>query len=397
MSSEQFLSPEMMSHQDPLPTDLNETNETLHQLTFITRYENIHCTLTDVLESYVIPSIGAVIVIFNVVVIYYMLRYRRCRQHNPIATVYMINMVIGDLFVGLVIILVKSTDYAFESRQHEFSYDKYMLFRDCIIRLSLFISVLNLIPLTLDRVWAVKYPISHRQSKKTIAIKICIAVWFLAILFIAIMYLFHFTRNLDHFALNRLIFPLATFPTTLVFIVCYIVIFRELRRSRQYRERSGSRSANMMHVTSQLSVESRSSSIISLGKFDEKRGEVKFVQLAVKTVVIFILCWFPIATCGMANCNYKLESIFMILGFANAAVTPLIYYTHLRQALGRRIRRLTSRRQPSAAPLALSKSVCTVIGRIDRQVEDTPTSVRKGNCSIIAASENNRLVVARSY
>lgn len=72
--------------------------------------------------------------------------------------------------------------------------------------------------------------------------------------------------------------------------------------------------------------------------------------MAVKTVVVFIVCWFPIATCGLptiCQCNKKTEITFLTLGYLNAALTPLIHYSHLRQALKKKLRRLTtSRRQP---------------------------------------------------
>lgn len=146
-------------------------------------------------------------------------------------------------------------------------------------------------------------------------------------------------------------------------------------------------------------------------------SQVRFVQLAIKTVVIFIICWFPIATCGLVPCNQNVKSFFLILGYLNAAVTPLIYYTHMRQALGRKIRRLTSRRQPTTkTTLALSNSVCAVIGglkneprrAIGQQVPpptsapSTPAVAVKSasssrlKTSAIAGIENNRIVIGRS-
>ena len=144
-------------------------------------------------------------------------------------------------------------------------------------------------------------------------------------------------------------------------------------------------------------------------------SQVRFVQLAIKTVVIFIICWFPIATCGLVPCNLNIKSFFLILGYLNAAVTPLIYYTHMRQALGRKIRRLTCRRQPTtAATLALSNSVCAVIGGMNNEprhivgitsppspsASSTPAvavkSAPSSSSVTIAGIENNRIVIGRS-
>jgi len=84
----------------------------------------------------------------------------------------------------------------------------------------------------------------------------------------------------------------------------------------------------------------------------------------------------------------------MIFGYLNAAVTPLVYYTHLRQALGRKIRRLTSRRSAQMTTAVLSKSVCSVIGRLDAVPESSNGKKLRGH-SIIAGLENDRLTIGR--
>lgn len=230
--------------------------------------------LNSIIDGSIVPCIGCLIVVFNITVIYYMIRYRR-RQHNPIATVYMLNMVIGDLFVGVVIITLKIVDLVLIEHNTHLSVSDYIFFRSSALRLALFISILNLIPLTLDRVWAVKWPISHRQSKRKTAVRTCLAVWIISFAFVLFLYLFYYYKDLDRSGINNLLFPLATYPTTLIFIACYIAIFKELRNSRRYRERTGSRSVNTMTaIAVRLTLDSRSSSITSLSKIDEKKGEV---------------------------------------------------------------------------------------------------------------------------
>lgn len=256
------------------PEESNE--DIIHEsVPLTTSSSNRYKALNSIVDGSVVPCIGCLIVIFNITVIYYMVRYRR-RQHNPIATVYMLNMVIGDLFVGVVIITLKIVDLVLIQHDTHLSVYDYMFFRSSALRLALFISILNLIPLTLDRVWAVKWPISHRQSKRKTAVRICLAVWILSFAFVLFLYLFYYFKDLDRSGINNLLFPLATYPTALIFIACYIAIFKELRNSRRYRERTGSRSVSTMTaIAGHLSFDSRSSSIISLSKIDEKKGEVR--------------------------------------------------------------------------------------------------------------------------
>lgn len=224
----------------------------------------------DVLEEIVTPIIASFIVIINSVVIYYIIKYRNA-QHNPIAMVYMLNMAFGNFFVGFLMILLTAVDVIIHQYDNH-NHSSYRSVRDPLIRLSLFISILNLIPLTIDRVWAVRYPISHRQSKRKFAVKICIGVWSVSILLVTIFYSIVYLSKEDNERLHQIIFPFATYPTTLIFIVCYAIIFRALRSSRKYRERTGSRSLSRSQFITNQPM--NSGSTYNLSKFDEKKSEV---------------------------------------------------------------------------------------------------------------------------
>lgn len=230
----------------------------------------------EVIEEIVTPIIGSFIVVINSIVIYYIIRYRNT-QHNPIAVVYILNMAIGDFFVGFIMILLRAVDVIIRQYDSTDNHNSYHDIRNSLISMSLFISVLNLIPLTIDRVWAVRYPISHRQSRKTLAVKICIGVWSVSIVFVTVFYcVVHFSLT-ETKRFNKMIFPLATYPTTLIFIICYSIIFRALKSSRKYRERTGSRSMSRSQIipAPQLSLQSKPSSV---AKYDEKKYEVRFKQ-----------------------------------------------------------------------------------------------------------------------
>ena len=48
----------------------------------------------------------------------------------------------------------------------------YNIIRYCVIRISLFVSVFNLSALTIDRLFAIKFPFIHRKQGKQFAFKV---------------------------------------------------------------------------------------------------------------------------------------------------------------------------------------------------------------------------------
>ena len=127
---------------------------------------------------------------------------------------------------------------------------------------------------------------------------------------------------------------------------------------------------------------------------------MRFVQLAVKTVVVFVFCWFPIATCGLVKCQANIEETFLVFGYLNATVTPLVYYSHLRHALKKKLRRLTNRKplQKSACSIFNSNPAIITATRLAQKTltNSLDTSPKLAQQNVIAGVENGNLAIARS-
>ena len=63
-----------------------------------------------------------------------------------------------------------------------------------------------------------------------------------------------------------------------------------------------------------------------------------FIQLAVKTVAVFLICWLPISILTIAKSSAikihpKVESTIFTFAFANSLINPFVYFAHMRKAV----------------------------------------------------------------
>ena len=63
-----------------------------------------------------------------------------------------------------------------------------------------------------------------------------------------------------------------------------------------------------------------------------------FIQLAVKTVAAFLICWLPISILTIAKSSAikihpKVESTIFTFAFANSLINPFVYFAHMRKAI----------------------------------------------------------------
>ena len=156
------------------------------------------------------------------------------------AMVYILNLSISDVAIGIVMVVLKSLDPFMKTtlKGNIIAIEFYHVIRFCFIRLSLFVSVFNLIALTLDRMWAITKPFSHRKRRRKFAINVCVGVWALSIACVTLVYCisrFHL-NNIGRY--NNLVFPVATYSSTILFIISYLAIFHSLRESSKNVKKS---------------------------------------------------------------------------------------------------------------------------------------------------------------
>lgn len=99
------------------------------------------------------------------------------------------------------------------------------------IRFSLFISIFNLIAITIDRYLSIFHPVKQRnQSRYFVRLVIC-AVWSFS--FVAVALIYCITRwgvSKKSTQSINLIFPISSYPATVVFVYCYTAIYMWIRQ-----------------------------------------------------------------------------------------------------------------------------------------------------------------------
>ena len=183
------------------------------------------------LYEIVTPIMAALIVVLNIMEMYLIMRQKGRRR--GVGSIYIMNLCTSDIFVGVAMIVLKvMTQFQKTSLKNDaVAKEIYNIMRYCVIRISLFVSVFNLSALTIDRLFAIKFPFIHRKQGKRFALKICLAVWALSIVLCTIVYSvtrFHL-QNIARY--NNLVFPIATYSASVVFIISYAVIFVEMKKS----------------------------------------------------------------------------------------------------------------------------------------------------------------------
>ena len=182
----------------------------------------------------VTPVMGGFIIILNIIEIGYILQQGRTERPGAI---YILNLAISDVVVGLTMVILKSIDPFMETDlKHDMTAKEiYNIIQYCLLRLSMFVSVFNLLVLSVDRVWAISRPFSHRKKTTLFAVKVCVLVWILSIICVTSIFCMvrFYGGNFERY--HNLVFPLATYLTTFAFAV---VIFREIRKSKAIRKES---------------------------------------------------------------------------------------------------------------------------------------------------------------
>ena len=182
------------------------------------------------LYEIVTPIMAGLIVVLNIIELAMILRNK---GRKGVGTIYILNLSASDVFVGVSMIVLKiMTQFRKTTLKNDpVGIEFYNIIRYCVIRISLFVSVFNLSALTIDRLFAVKYPFIHRKQGKKFALKICVGVWLVSIILCTIVYLVtrFYLNNIARY--NNLVFPVATYTASSIFIAAYAAIFLELKKS----------------------------------------------------------------------------------------------------------------------------------------------------------------------
>ena len=196
-------------------------------------------TPSSVLYYYVSPTIAALTLLLNSTVVCLLIRqYRRSkrggqRRHSA-PLIFLANLAVSDLLVGLTVTVIKFIYYLYHYRLIRWSFTLARanhLMKYAFLRLSLLISVFNLASLTLDRFIAIRFPMTYRiKVTNKLAFFVVAMTWLLSVTFTAAHYGVTYFSGIALLQYDLVIFPSVVFPAALIFTVCYSIILLEIRR-----------------------------------------------------------------------------------------------------------------------------------------------------------------------
>ena len=181
-----------------------------------------------------------------------------------------------------------------------------------MIYISLYVSVLTLAVLTIERVLAVKRPLYYNRLEYKKKYFICFSMWIVTGVGI----------TLHHIAVNNheeeyIKTPLLILLTA--FFVCssYFVILRTLKKRR-------------LQLRSNMNTNTSDTNVFNV-------SEKRFLSFCIKSCIIFLVCWLPLASYGIAlsggfitTWKYKdyFDFITHIIAFWNSVASPIMFLHH---------------------------------------------------------------------
>ena len=298
--------------------------------------------MSNVVFKYLSPTLGSFTIIANFLVLLFM---RKTNTKITPSLVYITNLAISDLLVGVIIVLVKllyCLRINFEDLQASKALNEfYKLSIFTFLRLSLFISVLTLIVVTIDRIVAVHSPLFHRVIKRRVSIIICVCIWIISIVISTMHYcLLKFQIVDENF--GELLFPVLVYPTSFVIVLGYLFIILKVKSQRRRMTQIDFQFKNKNQSEEKKILESNLRKSVTLK--NQIKKELKLIKLTLLIVVTFLFCWLPWSTYGLVVAINKksnvaqtktIEDSLFAMAILNSLINPMVYAQHFRKEFGK--------------------------------------------------------------
>ena len=273
-------------------------------------YERIYAG-SDVVK-YGVLSIGLIIFIVNSIQIISLINKMRkylsdvSSKHKITSLVFILNLSLTDAFLGF-----GAFCYGISRiEEQKLASD---IFRIIICGTMSAVSVGTLIAITFQRIYAVKRPFKAQNQSPRTSIIIVIVMWIVsAILLISYYFVMHENDVEFDFALSMI--PFLTFPTVIIFLVCYLYIWYELNN----------RADNLP---------------------SQNRNTKRMLRLAIAIVIAFAICWLPASIFGlykrfrtpddaeMESKLLRIQTYLFTLIVMNSLINPILYFHFIRKQI----------------------------------------------------------------
>lgn len=301
--------------------------------------------LRQIFLAYVGPITASLTIIGNIIEIYTIFESRKHKQ-LAVSMMFFLNLSISHLITGIASLLYHTLQ-AYTNALTGLHTD---LLTGFFLRCSLYINALNLVMLTLIRMYAVTRPITYRNVTRKYARRTCFTTWGLALLLSSLCFIIH---KYDHAGYDRyaqLIFPIITISTVVLCSVAFYRINKTLHNQGKFRVK------HLTHFngkTKKRTIGALVSAISTTDTLQNNRKnmrlryntlfEINLIKLTGSTIVLFILCWFPIATYSILEAvkvtrTPSAKLVLLEIALVNSLLNPVFYFIHMRSQIKKQIR-----------------------------------------------------------
>ncbi|XP_057305303.1 G-protein coupled receptor 15-like [Hydractinia symbiolongicarpus] len=290
--------------------------------------------LNAIIFTYISPVNAALIIILNILEIVVMFKTNMQRVLSP-SLVFILNLSISDIMVGFMIIMVKVFAFLLKTKYkgNKVLLESLHVTKNFMLRLSLLLSVLNLMTFTVVRMLAARKPLFYRKITRRIAINICYCIWLVALVFVTGYYCaMKFTLTVEeNNKFETILFPLSTYVVSFGFCYCYWSIYASIREQKRKLAKSDITWTNLSEPSTSNWVKEKKSKQKKNKMLDNER---KILRIAVLSVCAFMACWLPLSTFALIKASGALdgwkyaldvEYVFFTLAFVNSILDPFIY------------------------------------------------------------------------
>lgn len=302
--------------------------------------------MQNIVWNFLSPTLAGLIIFSNIIEI---IIIARLKEKLHLSMVYILNLSISDLLVGLVIAAIKIVYFAMQNNpqliQNKALVEFYFLLVFLFLRLSLIVSVLNLTAITVDRILAVRKPLWYRKLKQKKAICVSIFLWVTAASVLAVYYCgirFDWISQQSQTEYELLLFPIVTIPAAVILSLCYYFIVSKLNMQRR-----------RLHNTGLILHETTGDKLITFSPVPSKqehrrlKKEWKVIKLAISVVSAYLICWLPISIYGLLKAcgvSYKnIEDTLFFVAIMNSFLDPILYLHHIRSEIAKFGRKILHR------------------------------------------------------
>ncbi|XP_037938367.1 G-protein coupled receptor moody [Teleopsis dalmanni] len=284
-------------------------------------------------------------IIGNLMVIIVFQRERRLRRRT---NYYIVSLAMADFLVGLLgVPFAVMASIGLPTNLYACLFTVSLLVMLCTI------SIFCLVAVSVDRYWAILYPMAYSRNVRTRTAIIIISMCWVAGIIVGLLPLFGwhasfgadqaclFVEVMDYDYLVFLYFATIITPAILMlafYAHIYRVIIKQVRQITTMNPVGDSRrsSTAQIQTTAPTRCHGGTGTMLRVLGAARKR-DVKATQNLSIIVLFFMICWIPLYTinCIMAFCptcyvHPKLTLFCIILSHLNSAVNPVLYAYHLK-------------------------------------------------------------------